>query len=180
MTRKKTGQQNSVTRSVSRGANARGYGLNGVHENGKDAFNRSKQSTKGSYRIAFTEVFDHVTERDIELKQTYMVDLLSSYMKVPVDMITLKPKRKTPSQTLTSLDEVFYVKVGKDVYGKCSIRVQRLWKNNVLIFIFQDKKLSLKPPAKSYSRKTGFKKKTTSQISQTKRKSYHSRQGGTK
>jgi len=178
MTRKKTGKPNSVTRSIARGAAARGDGVNGVHENGKDAYKRSRQSTKGNYRIAFTELFEKVTERDLSLKHTYAKDLLSNYLKVPVDMITLKVKRK-PQQTLTSVDEVFYVKVGSDIYGKVSIRVQRVLRGNMLIFIFQEKKAALKPPTKSYSRKTGFKKKTSSQISQTKRKSYHSRQGGT-
>ncbi|QFP93269.1 UNVERIFIED_ORG: hypothetical protein Xoosp15_4 [Xanthomonas phage Xoo-sp15] len=175
---KQKGKQNSVTRSVARGSDARGYGLNGVHENGKDAYKRSRQSTKGNYRIAFTELYERVTERDIELKHTYAKDLLANYLKVPVDMVHLKVKRK-PQQTLTSIDEVFYVKVGSDIYGKVSIRVQRVLRGNMLIFVFQEKKASPKPPAKSYSRKTGFKKKTTSQVSQTKRKSYHSRQGGT-
>ncbi|AHJ87177.1 hypothetical protein BCP8-2_139 [Bacillus phage BCP8-2] len=177
MTRKKTGKPNAVQRSMSRGLGSRGDGTKNINDNGKDAYKRSRQSTKGIYRVGFTEMFERVTERDIELKHTYAKDLLSNYLKVPVDMIHLKVKRK-PQQTLTSVDEVFYVKVGSDIYGKVSIRVQRVLRGNILIFVFQEKAASPKPPAKSYSRKTGFKKKTSSQVSQTKRKSYHSRQGG--
>ncbi len=176
--REKKGQPNAVQRSMSRGLGARGDGTKNINDNGKDAYKRSRQSTKGQYRVGFTEMFERVTERDIELKHTYAKDLLSNYLKVPVDMIHLKVKRK-PQQTLTSVDEVFYVKVGSDIYGKVSIRVQRVLRGNMLIFVFQEKRAAPKPPAKSYSRKTGFKKKTSSQISQTKRKSYHSRQGGT-
>lgn len=167
----------SVQRSISRGVGARGTGTNNINGNGADAFKKSKQSTKGHYRIAFSHVYEKMTERDVSLRVTYMKDLLADYIGVPVDMLSLKPK-KAPSPTLTSRDEVFYVKVGKDIYGKCSIRTQRLWKNNLLVFVFQEKKAALKPPKKSYSRSGSFKKKTTSQVSQTKRQSYHSRKGG--
>ncbi|ALA07712.1 hypothetical protein PBC6_120 [Bacillus phage PBC6] len=165
---------------MARGVGSRGTGTNNINSNGADAFKKSRQSTKGHYRVAFTNIFEKMTERDISLKYTYGKDLLSSYLSVPVDMISLKPKRSAVTQTLTALDEVFYVKVGKEIYGKLSIRVQRLRKNNLLIFIFQDKKAALKPPKKSYSRSGSFKKKTTSQVSQTKRQSYNSRKGGKK
>ena len=161
---------------MSRGAGARGI-ISGLNENGADAIHKAKKSTKGHYRVEFSKVFEDMTEKDIELRHTYGKDLVAASLGVPVDMIFLK-KRKAPTQTLTSLDEVFYVKVGQDTAGKLSIRTQRLRKTNLLMFVFQVKKVALKPPRKPYSTNRGFKKRTASQISQSKRKSYHSRKGG--
>jgi hypothetical protein len=168
---------NSVSRSAARGAGARG--TTGINNNGADAYNQARKSTKGHYRVEFSQVYENMTDKDIELRKTYGKDLVAGNLGVPVDMITLKARRKVPEQTLTAMDEVFYVKVGQDTAGKLSVRTQRLRKNNLLIFVFQVKKNALKPPQQAFSRKVGFKKKTTSQVSQTKRKSYNSRQGGT-
>lgn len=167
---------NSVRRSMARGADARG--TTSINENGKDAYKQSLKNTKGHYRLEFIKTFENMTEKDIELRKKYALDLISAHIAVPVDMITLKPKRKVPVQTLTSMDEVFYVKVGNVVYGKCSIRTQRLRKNNLLMFAFQAKKTAVKPPQKAFSRKIGFKKRSTSQKSQASRKSYRTRRGG--
>ncbi|QDP42927.1 hypothetical protein HWC53_gp162 [Bacillus phage vB_BmeM-Goe8] len=167
---------NNVKRSLARGAGARG--TTGINSNGKDAYNQSLKSNKGHYRIEFTRTFEKVSDRDIELRKKYMVDLLSENIAVPADMITLKAKKQTGEQTLTCRDEVFYVKVGDVNYGKASIRTQRLWKSVTLIFIFQKKKSALKPPQKAFSRKVGFKKQTTSQKAEAKRKSYRNRKDG--
>ncbi|BAN59639.1 hypothetical protein N374_gp194 [Bacillus phage phiNIT1] len=119
-----------------------------------------------------------MTEKDIELRKTYGIDLVAGNLKVPTDMVTLRAKKKTGEQTLTSLDEVYYVKVGQETCGKLSIRTQRLWKSSNLIFVFQIKKTALKPPQKAFSRNKGFKKRTTSQKSQASRNSYNKRRGG--
>lgn len=172
----KSNKPNSVRRSMARGAGARG--TTGLNENGKEAYKKSKQSAKGHYRVEFTNVYEGMTEKDIELRRVYGIDLVAANVGVPADMITLKAKKSTGEQTLTARDEVFYVKVGKDNYGKLSIRTQRLWKSTILIFIFQVKKNSIKPPQKAYSRTKGFKKQTTSQQSEANRKSYRNRRGG--
>lgn len=114
----------------------------------------------------------------MELRHTYAKDLVAGDIGVPVDMITLRTKKSSGQQTLTALDEVFYVKVGNVNYGKISIRTQRLRKNSLLIFVFQAKKNAVKPPQKAYSRNKGFKKRTTGQKQQASRKSYNSRKGG--
>jgi hypothetical protein len=168
---------NSVSRSMARGAEARG--TTGINENGKDAYKKSRQSLRGHYTVSFTKTYDKVTERDIELRRDYAKDLVAQDIGVPVDMITLKARTDKGKQTLTALDEVFYVKVGKDTYGKVSIRTQRLLTSRILIFVFQVKKNAPKPPQKPYSRNKGFKRKTTSQKSETNRKSYRNRRGGT-
>lgn len=171
-------KNNSVKRSIARGAGARG--TTGMNQNGADAYNQARKSTKGHYRVDFSKVYENMTEKDIELRKTYGKDLVAQSLGVPADMVTLKMKRQGLTQTLTSLDEVFYVKVGQDTAGKLSIRTQRLRKNNLLIFVFQVKKVALKPPQQAFSRVKGFKKKTASQKSQTKRQSYRSRRGGSK
>ncbi|AMQ66658.1 hypothetical protein BH753_gp176 [Bacillus phage Shbh1] len=170
-------KDNFVKRSMARGAEARG--TSAIPDSGRDAYSQARKSLKGHYRVAFTRTYERMTEKDIELRSTYGKDLISAYVGVPTDMITLKKKRTTTDHvTLTSLDEVYYVKVGKDTYGKLSVRTQRLWKNNLLIFVYQEKKVAPKPPQKAFSRKVGFKKKTTSQKSQSSRKSYNSRRKG--
>lgn len=169
-------KRTSVSRSVARGAGARG--TTGLNTNGADAYKQARKSTSGHYRIEFSKMFEHMTDKDVELRVTYGKDLVAQSVGVPVDMVTLKMKRQGVTQTLTSLDEVFYVKIGQDTAGKLSIRTLRLRKNSMLIFIFQVRKVALKPPQKAYSRKVGFKKKTASQKSQTSRQSYQKRRGG--
>lgn len=168
---------NSVRRSMARGSGARG--TTGLNNNGVDAYKQARKSLKGHYRIAFTQVYEGMTEKDIELRQTYAKDLVAGYVGVPIDMIHLRPKKKTGEQTLTALDEVYYVKVGQDNYGKLSIRTQRLWKGSNLIFVFQEKKNAYKPPQKSFSRNRGFGKRSASRKAQTSRNSYNNRRGGT-
>jgi hypothetical protein len=169
-------KSNSVSRSVARGAGVRG--TTGINSNGADAYKKARQSTKGHYRVEFTRTYEDMTDRDIDLRKVYGKDLVASNVGVPTDMITLVSKKKTGEQTLTSLDEVFYVKVGKDNYGKLSIRTQRLRKSSMLIFVFQVKKNAIKPPQKAFSRNVGFKKRTASQKAQASRKSYRTRRGG--
>ncbi|AXH71196.1 hypothetical protein BSP36_150 [Bacillus phage BSP36] len=173
----KKSKPNSVSRSMSRGAGARG--TSAIPNSGREAYTKSRQSTRGHYRIEFTQVYENMTEKDVELRKVYGVDLVAGNLGVPIDMITLKAKKKT-AQTLTSLDEVFYVKVGQDTCGKLSIRTQRLWKGSILIFVFQKKKTAIKPPQKAFSRNKGYKKRTASQKSQASRNSYNKRRGGTR
>lgn len=167
---------NSVRRSVARGAGARG--TTGINSNGADAYKQARRSLKGHYRVEFTQVYENMTDKDIELRKVYGRDLVAGNVGVPIDMITLRPKQKTGKQTLTSLDEVFYVKVGQDNYGKLSIRTQRLWKSNTLIFVFQAKKNAYKPPQKAFSRTRGYSKRSSGRKAQASRNSYNSRRGG--
>jgi hypothetical protein len=171
------GKPNSVRRSMARGADARG--TTGLNENGADAYKKAKQSDKGHYRVEFSHMYKDMTEKDVELRHKYGTELVAQNVGVPADMIHLRKKRQSGEQTLTAQDEVFYVKVGQDNYGKLSIRTQRVWKTTLLIFVFQVKKNAIKPPVKPYSRGRGFKPQTASQRSQNNRKSYHTRRGGT-
>lgn len=174
MANKKKANPNNLIRA--RGRTSRG--LTGINDNGKDAYKKSLSSTKGHYRVEFTRVFEGLSEKDVELRKVYGTDLVSQYAGIPADMLTLHLKKSTGEQTLTSKDEVYYIKVGKDIYGKLSIRTQRLLKGNMLVFVLQAKKNAVKSPQKAFSRSKGFKKKTTSQKRQTSRNSYYNRERG--
>jgi len=166
-------KKSDIDRSISRGAEARG--LPGVHSNGKDAVNKAKKSTKGKYHVAFSKMYESLSERDIELRFTYGKDLVSAEVGVPSDMITLDSRRKVGKQTLTSRDEIFYVKVGTYIYGKLSIRTQRTWKGNILIFVYQSKKSHTSKTKKPFSGMMGWKKQTPSQKAQSARNAYNNR-----
>lgn len=173
---KKPQKSNSVRRSIARGGDARG--TSAMPDTGREAYAQSRKSTKGHYRVEFTQVYDNMTEKDIELREVYGRDLVSGNVGVPIDMITLQKRGKTGKQTLTALDEIYYVKVGRDIYGKLAIRTQRLWKSNTLIFVFQVKRNAPKPPQKAFSRNRGFQKRTASQKAQASRQSYRNRRSG--
>lgn len=106
--------------------------------NGRKGVNTFKNSNKGYYHVAFTDRYNKVTERDIELKESYARDSISKYANIPRDLINLQEKKST--QTTTALDTVYYVKVGQTTLGKVSIRVQRLFTHTNLLIIFQEKR----------------------------------------
>ncbi len=176
MPKKKKSDYNYIKRSQARGAAARGIG-NKVSDQGKDAINIAKKSNKGFYHIRFTKLYQGVSERDITLRNKYAKDLIAAELAVPTEMVILKQKSK-PKQTLTSLDSVYYVKIGSITAGKVSIRVQRLWKSINLMFVFQAKEKALKPVTKSTSTFEPFKKKTKSQISDQANKADRKRKDG--
>jgi len=167
---------NFVRRSIARGAAARGIG-NKISDVGADAHKIAKKSNKGHYYIRFTKNYQGVSEKDVELRVKYAKDLLSAELAVPVEAITFKQKSK-PKQTLTSLDCVYYVKVGSITTGKMSIRVQRLWKSINLLFIYQEKKSALKPVKKGVGTLQPFKKKTKSQMADEANKADRKRKDG--
>jgi hypothetical protein len=153
---------NFVKRSIARGTHSRGL-HNKISDQGADAWNVRKKSTKGSYYIKFTKVYQSVSEKDIELKEKYAKDLLSDELVTPVEFIKLKRKGKD-KQTLTALDSVHYVVIGSITVGKVSIRVQRLWKGINLIIIYQQRGQAIKPVKKGVGSIQPYKKKTKSQI----------------
>ena len=116
----------------------------------KDNIKKERQSHKGYYELAFVEAFNSMTEKDIDIRQGYAKDLISQYLSVPEEYITFR--KKSEKKTLISIDEVFYVRVGTDTVGKLSIRVQQLFKDASMTFIFQEK--ALRP--KNHKKPTGM------------------------
>lgn len=104
----------------------------------KEAARRRSKSTKGYYSMAFTEPFDRLKERDVEIREEYAKDAVARYYGVHKSFVQLRNKSKKPSGI--NLDEVFYVYVGQHPVGKISIRVTRFSeKNNRMVLIYQHK-----------------------------------------
>lgn len=97
------------------------------------------QSKKGHYKVAQVESFEGVTERDVELRREYAKDLIGMHTNSAADFIQLR--RKESNVTLSSLHEVYYVKIGHNTVGKISISVQRVFNKINLSFIFQEKRV---------------------------------------
>lgn len=117
-------------------ANSAGRNYTGLGS-GHSGANKKKQSTRGYYHVAFVKEYQGLTERDFELKLDYGKDLVHQYTGVPYDMLSLR--KKTERQTLSSVDSVYYVKTGKEVIGKLSIRAQRRFKDLALVFVYLEK-----------------------------------------
>lgn len=101
-----------------------------------------KRKTKGYYVVEFIENIRKATDKDISFRINYAKEYLSSYLRVPVQVLKLNLKQD--KQTLTTLDEVYYVVAGQFVVGKMSIRTQRAFNRNTLTFIYQSKNLGNK------------------------------------
>lgn len=131
----------------------------GIGNKNRNNLKKQRQSHKGYYKLGFVEPFTGMTERDLEIRQEYSKDLISKFCGVPKDMVYFR--KKSSKQTIVSLDEVFYVKIGKETVGKLSIRIQRMFKTNNMTIIYQEKKLR---DGSTYSRDAqgSFKKKTKS------------------
>ena len=104
----------------------------------KEAAERRSKSTKGYYSMAFTEPFDRLTTRDIDIRQEYAMDAVARYYGIHKNYVHLRNKSSKP--TGINLDEVFYVYVGQHPVGKMSIRVTRFSEtNNRMVLIYQHK-----------------------------------------
>ncbi|QPY77416.1 hypothetical protein ANTHOS_180 [Bacillus phage Anthos] len=165
-------KENSARRSISRGVNARGDGTKNLNNNGADAYNNALKKKEGKYKPSFVEPYDNLTERELSLKLEYAKDLLSKHLGVTRELIKLETKRSKKVTTLTSLDEVYYVKVGTTILGKMSIRTQRTWKSTSLLFVYQEKQVMVQEGKGAFS-KTNVKTKSKGVIGHDKRKSYN-------
>lgn len=164
-------KENSARRSIARGVNARTLNT-GLHANGAEAYSNALKKKEGKYKPSFVEPYDNLTEREVGLKLEYAKDLLSKQLGVSRELIKLETKRSKKVTTLTSLDEVYYVKVGTSILGKISIRTQRTWKSTSLLFVYQEKQVTAQEGKGAFS-KTNAKKKSKGAIAHDKRKSYN-------
>lgn len=164
-------KENSARRSIARGVNARTLNT-GLHANGAEAYSNALKKKEGKYKPSFVEPYDNLTEREVGLKLEYAKDLLSKHLGVSRELIKLETKRSKKVTTLTSLDEVYYVKVGTSILGKISIRTQRTWKSTSLLFVYQEKQVTAQEGKGAFS-KTNAKKKSKGAIAHDKRKSYN-------
>lgn len=107
--------------------------------NATNTWDKKLKSKRGHYRVGFVREFQGLSERDLDLKLSYAKDLVSSYIGVPVDFLVLERKKETI--TLSSVDSVYYVKTGKQVKGKISIRSQRTFSSLGLIFVYMERNI---------------------------------------
>ncbi|AMW63130.1 hypothetical protein SAGEFAYGE_210 [Bacillus phage SageFayge] len=158
------------SRSHSRGLGARG--MNGLNDNGRNAMQGVLKKTSGNYRVEFIEEFKNVTERNVELKEKYALELVAKHTGTSIDIIRLVPKRNGEVVTLTCLDSVYYVKIGTTILGKVSIRVQRTFRGRSIMIVYKTKVLKESGERKAYTRNDTFVKKTKGEIAHDKRNHY--------
>lgn len=106
---------------------------------GSSAYRAQVRSNRGYYYLEFSKKYRGVSELDIELKDSYALDLISEYVNVPKDFLRLVQKKE--QLTTSSLDTVYFVKQGTATIGKMSVSVRRYGKINELLFIYQKKHL---------------------------------------
>lgn len=165
-----------MKRSTSRGHNERNNHSKSVINNGTSAIENRKKSKKGDYKPEFVEMYSKVSDKDVELRKDYAIDLLSKHLGVRRELIVLDDKRSSTINTVTARDEVYYVYVGQQVAGKISIRTQRTWKSIDLLFIFQTKQVINQTSNGAFS-KANKKKKSKGETNHGKRKTYNKSRG---
>lgn len=165
-----------MKRSTARGHDERNNHSKSVINNGTSAIENRKKSKKGDYKPEFVEMYSKVSDKDVELRKDYAIDLLSKHLGVRRELIVLDDKRSSTINTVTARDEVYYVYVGQQVAGKISIRTQRTWKSIDLLFIFQTKQVINQTSNGAFS-KANKKAKSKGQITSDKRKTYNKSRG---
>lgn len=82
------------------------------------------------------ESFRDLTQRDIELRESYGLDLVSKYMNENLKLLHLEEKKSM--QTLLGRTEVFYVRKAKYNIGKLTINYKTDLKNKTsMSYVFQ-------------------------------------------
>lgn len=94
--------------------------------------------SKSTYIIETSREYRDVTEADIELRAKYGKSLVSNYTSTDKKLIRIT--KKESNQTLTMLNEVYYVYLGGKAYGKLAISIQRTFRGNSMTFILSRKK----------------------------------------
>lgn len=106
--------------------------------NHKKAQEKRSKSTKGYYSMAFTEPFERLSNRDVDIRHEYAKDAVARYYAIHKNYVSLRGK--SSKNTGSNLDEVFYVYVGQHPVGKISIRITRFSDtNNRMLLIYQHK-----------------------------------------
>jgi len=109
--------------------------------NGGDTNTRSRkaytEATKGWYVTAFSTKIKGATAKDMELTEVYAIDLVSKYHKIAPKLLRLE--KKQVKTTTTSIDTVYYIKVGKMVMGKLAVSVQQYPLRTNILFVYRYK-----------------------------------------
>lgn len=113
-----------------------GTGSSKKSKNGNSSSKRLT-SKSGKMTIAFTKVYEGMTEQDLELVESYAKRLIANYHNMSYKYLTLKEYNDNfGTMNLTSN---YYVQVGKINLGKTSIRVQRTFSDIRMIITYKVK-----------------------------------------
>ncbi|QYC50845.1 hypothetical protein [Mammaliicoccus phage vB_MscM-PMS3] len=104
--------------------------------NGKGKDYLKKQS--GRYDFIFSKMYHNVSDKDIELKEKYAIDLVSRYTGINKKYLRLTLYNDNIDITTSTYN--YYVLQGKVVRGKVSIRVQYTFSSIILIFTYSEKR----------------------------------------
>lgn len=91
----------------------------------------------GIYKVAITQGYKDLTEEEVDLRTSYARSIIANYYSTPKETFHLR--RQTRKQTLSSVDEVYYVKQLNKALGKISIRTQRTFSGVDMIFVYRVK-----------------------------------------
>ena len=103
-------------------------------------YKRSKVEIKDSaktikYKIAFVKVYKNVSTKDLSLQRKYALNLITDFLNIKEQFLTVRQHKKT--EDILHTDRVYYIRKGKKLLGKCSIREQRTFTQTNLIIIFR-------------------------------------------
>lgn len=99
---------------------------------GREAY-RKNLSPKSNYVVKTSREYRNLTEEDVELRRKYGLSLVSNYTNT--DKKFIRMDKKITNQTLTSLNEVYYIYRAGNAYGKLAISVQRTHRGISMTFI---------------------------------------------
>lgn len=103
---------------------------------GREA-SRKNLNSKSRYSIQTSREYRNLTEADVELRRKYGLSLIANYTNTEKKLIRMD--KKITNQTLTSLNEVYYVYMSGKAYGKLAINVQRTYRGTTITFILMKK-----------------------------------------
>ena len=95
------------------------------------------ESFRGYYLLGDSLVIRQATERDIELKETYAIEIVSHFHNIIKPLIHLVERTDEEEHTTNStITYVYYAMLGKVVLGKIEIMVQDILIRKKLHFIY--------------------------------------------
>lgn len=127
----------------------RGLLAPGRRKGDKSGVEASRRNNRGHYSVSFVETYHNLTEKDIELREKYGIDLISEFTLEDKKLIKLEEKKST--QTSLGRNEVFYVRKAKYNIGKLSISYKTGFDNKTtMTFTYQTRSIS--PPRSQFGK----------------------------
>lgn len=112
-------------------------GILSKEDNGNSNSKRSK-SKNGQYTTAITKRYEHITDNDLELKESYGISLIARFHQIKRNYLHLEPYNDNFNKTSQTYN--YYVRMGKSIIGKLSIRIQYSLNGTHLIYNYMKKK----------------------------------------